>query len=68
MNDELITPKALAEEWGTNEAGLAQQRYRGNGPRFIKANGRMVRYRRSDINAYLDAQTRQRTGDQAASA
>lgn len=65
MPDELIAPSALAEEWGTTEANLAQQRYRGNGPRFIKITGRAVRYRRSDINAYLDAQTRQRTGEQA---
>ncbi len=56
---------------GTNEVaavlhttlqGLAQMRYRGTGPKFIKVN-RKVLYRWSDVNAYLDANTVQRTDD-----
>jgi len=37
-------------------------RYRGIGPKFIKV-GQKVLYRWSDVNAYLDANTVQRTDD-----
>lgn len=46
----------------TTEAGLAQMRYRGTGPRYVK-RGRRVIYRWSDVRAYLDENTIQRTGD-----
>lgn len=46
----------------TTEAGLAQMRYRGTGPRYIK-RGRRVIYRWSDVRAYMDANTMQRTDD-----
>jgi len=35
----------------------SNRRYAGRGPRFIKL-GRMVRYRNTDIDAYLRANTR----------
>jgi hypothetical protein len=41
--------------------GLAQMRYRGTGPKFIKRRSRVL-YRWSDVSAYLDGQTRERTG------
>ena len=44
------------------QGGLAQLRYRGNGPKFIKVGGRVL-YRWSDVNAYLDANTMTRTDD-----
>lgn len=53
----LATPKAVAEHLGTTEAALAQMRYRGVGPRFVKVGGRQVRYRWSDVEAYVDKQT-----------
>lgn len=46
----------------TTEQGLAAMRYRGIGPKFIKV-GQKVLYRWSDVNAYLDANTVQRTDD-----
>lgn len=55
-------PKQVAPVLGTTEAGLAQMRYRGTGPKFIKA-GKKVLYRWSDVRAYLDANTLQRTDD-----
>ena len=54
--------KQVAEILHVSEASLAQQRYRGFGPRFIKV-GRRVIYRRADVEAYLDANTLQRTDD-----
>lgn len=58
--DTLLTPGQYAAYALTTEAQLAQQRYRGEGPRFVKF-GRTVRYRWSDILAYIEASTRQQT-------
>lgn len=58
---ELITPVQLAERFGMTTGALAQMRYRGSGPRFIKLGGRQVRYRESDIQSWLDQQTREQT-------
>jgi hypothetical protein len=55
-------PSQVAPVLDTTEAGLAQMRYRGTGPRFVKV-GRKVVYRWSDVRAYLDANTLQRTDD-----
>lgn len=52
----------VAAVLGTTEAGLAQMRYRGTGPRFIK-RGRRVLYRWSDVRAFLDENTVTRTDD-----
>ena len=46
----------------TTTAALAQDRYKGTGPRFIK-RGRRVLYRWSDILDWLDRNTIQRTDD-----
>jgi len=62
-NDDTATAKQVAAYLHTSEAGLAQLRYRGNGPKFIKVGPRKVIYRWSDVHAYLDANTCQRTDD-----
>lgn len=56
-------PQQVAQVLGTTEAGLAQMRYRGTGPKFCRVGGRKVIYRWSDVRAYLDANTLQRTDD-----
>jgi len=55
-------PAEVAPVLRTTEGGLAQMRYRGNGPKFIKVGARVL-YRWSDVNAYLDANTMIRTDD-----
>ena len=55
-------PALVAPVLGTTEAGLAQMRYRGTGPKFIKA-GKKVLYRWSDVRQYLNENTCQRTDD-----
>lgn len=57
---DLATPRQVAQALYTTEAGLAQMRFRGTGPKFCKV-GRRVLYRWSDVRAYLDANTMQRT-------
>lgn len=64
MNDKLITPVELAEYLHTTVPNLAQLRYLGKGPAFIKA-GRSIRYRESDVQAWLDENTRTQTGSAA---
>ncbi|BCO41341.1 hypothetical protein MINTM001_24800 [Mycobacterium paraintracellulare] len=59
----IATSAEVAEFLHITEAALAQDRYRGTGPKFIKVGGRRVRYRWSDVYAYLDANTVQRTDD-----
>lgn len=58
---DLLTPAQLGEYLGLTVGALAQMRYRGNGPKFIKLGGKQVRYRESDVQAWLDQQTRDRT-------
>jgi predicted DNA-binding transcriptional regulator AlpA len=61
MTSELLGPTQLGMQLGKSPAVLANWRYLGTGPRFIKLN-RAVRYRVSDVEAWLDEQTRQQTG------
>lgn len=59
--DELHKPAVLGERLGLSVGALAQMRYKGNGPRFIKLGGRQIRYSESDIQDWLEQQTRERT-------
>ena len=63
MNNDTATPKEVAAYLHTTEAGLAQMRYRGIGPKFCKVGPRKVIYRWAEVKAYLDANTCQRTDD-----
>lgn len=59
--DGYATPEDLTERWpGTTRGGLAQQRYLGRGPKFVKI-GRRVLYRWADVYAYEEANTHERT-------
>jgi predicted DNA-binding transcriptional regulator AlpA len=57
--DELLTADELAAHLKMQPQSLADWRYRGKGPTYIKL-GQLVRYRRSDIEDWLDEQTRGR--------
>lgn len=50
------TPAAVAEYMGVPVQTLAQWRYLKKGPTFIKT-GRLIRYRRKDVDAWLEANT-----------
>ncbi|WP_248762610.1 AlpA family transcriptional regulator [Pseudarthrobacter sp. SSS035] len=67
MESELLTSTELAQKLHKTVSALAQWRYKGVGPKFIKLGGG-VRYRASDVEAWLDAQTRTQTGHELASA
>lgn len=58
----LGTPAEVAEYLRTTTAALAQDRYKGTGPKFIKRGSRVL-YRWSDVLEWLDLNTIQRTDD-----
>lgn len=68
MAQQLMTPAEVEEDYGIAVQTLANYRYQGIGPAYVKKTpgrgGRIV-YRRSAIEAWLDAQTVQ-TGGKAA--
>lgn len=53
VEERLLTPAQLAEHLGVSVATIYQWRYRSEGPPGFKVGGR-VRYRRSDVDAWLD--------------
>ena len=57
MTRTLIDGEAVSAWIGIPAGTLAQWRYLGKGPEFIKA-GRHVRYRPEAVEAWLKAQTR----------
>lgn len=54
--DTLLVPQVVADALGIPVQTLYVWRTKGAGPRGIKV-GRHLRYRRSDVEAWLDAQT-----------
>lgn len=55
------TPAEVAEYRRTNVRVLAQERYEGKGPAYIK-DGRRVLYAWADVEAYMEANTRHTPG------
>jgi predicted DNA-binding transcriptional regulator AlpA len=57
---EIMTPEQVAEELGVSAKTLAKWRHFHTGPKYFKLGGthrsHPVRYRRSDVNEWLDAQ------------
>ncbi|MEF3119735.1 helix-turn-helix domain-containing protein [Kocuria flava] len=64
MDEKLLTPAELAEYLHTTTGNLAQMRFQGTGPAFIKA-GRKVLYAESDIRTWLAAGRRTQSGSAA---
>lgn len=53
----LVKPAEVAEYLGTTTANLAQMRYRGTGPKFVKLGHRAVRYSWENVHAWIEANT-----------
>ncbi len=66
MNYSFMTTKEAAAFMGLRSNTLEIWRLRGSGPQFVKF-GRAVRYRLTDLESYIEAQTRQSTSQQKAS-
>jgi excisionase family DNA binding protein len=53
VEDRLLSPEEVAEMLGVPVGTLANWRYQGRGPAFVKI-GRHVRYRRSDVAGLVE--------------
>lgn len=53
-SDELLTIQQLAELLQVPVATIYRWRHRGEGPRGIRVSGRHVRYRRADVEKFLE--------------
>lgn len=60
--EQLLSPADLAQQLGVSEGQLAQMRYLGTGPAYIKV-GTRVRYTRTDVEAWLHDRRRTRTSE-----
>lgn len=63
MNDRLLTTRDAAEYLKVSKAFLERDRWAGARIPFIKVGSRAVRYRRADLDAYLDGQLRHSTSE-----
>ena len=66
MKAALFNTKQAAEYIGMSKAFLERDRWAGARIPFIKVGSRAVRYRASDLDAFLDKQVRHSTCDQGA--
>lgn len=57
MSDRLLTPKEAAAFLSRSESALKQWRAKGTGPAYVKLNERTLRYRESDLMAWIEAKT-----------
>ena len=57
VNDRLdtLTPKQAAKYMGISEGALRLWRSEGKGPRHFRAGEKLVRYRRADLDAWIEA-------------
>lgn len=63
---DLLTQREAADLLGVKESTLERWRFIGAGPRFVKLNGRLVRYQRSALLDYCTSCTRSSTHERAA--
>jgi predicted DNA-binding transcriptional regulator AlpA len=64
--EPLLTNDQAAAVLGFHPSYLAKARLTGSGPRFLKIGRKSVRYRRSDIDAWLADKGRISTSDPGA--
>lgn len=67
MKENLLTTRQAASFLGVSMAFLERDHWAGARIPFIKVSARTVRYRKSDVEAYLDAQMRRSTSDKGGS-
>lgn len=64
--DKLINEREAGEFLGYSIRTLQNWRVRGGGPKFVKVSARSVRYRRRDLNEWIDAHLRANTSEDLA--
>ncbi len=62
--NELLSRDQIESEYGLSRRWLELAAVRGDGPKMVKISGRMVRYRRSDLELWLASRTVSSTSEQ----
>ncbi|RFB78198.1 helix-turn-helix transcriptional regulator [Methylovirgula sp. 4M-Z18] len=62
MHDPLLTPEDAAEALKIGRSTLAKLRIYGGGPAYVKL-GASIRYRRQDLDAFLQENSRRSTSE-----
>jgi predicted DNA-binding transcriptional regulator AlpA len=60
--ERLLTQSEVAELLGIAPRAMESWRLRGTGPRYVRV-GRLIRYRNTDVSAWLAARERASTSD-----
>lgn len=60
--NELLLAAEVAPWLHQSVQALAQMRYRGTGPRYIKVSARKVLYRKADVDAWIESRSTMQTG------
>lgn len=64
MTNALLNTKEAATYLGVSKAFLERDRWAGARIPFIRVGSRTVRYRRTDLEEYLDSRIRRSTSEQ----
>ena len=65
LSEKLLTGREAADFLQISEQTLRIQRIKGSGLKYVKV-GRLVRYRQSDLETYLNARTFENTSQMGA--
>lgn len=64
---DVLDPKGAADFLKVAPKTLAHMRCRGDGPPFVRANARVIRYRRADLERWLEERLVRSTSEAIAS-
>ena len=53
--EKMMTTKEVSKYLRISEAALYEYRRTGTGPNYVRLNDRLVRYRKSDVDEWLNA-------------
>lgn len=54
IKESLLTTQQVAEIIGISPDTIARYRRQGNGPKYLRLGNNLIRYRRSDVEEWLD--------------
>ncbi|MEE8701786.1 helix-turn-helix transcriptional regulator [Bifidobacterium crudilactis] len=59
IDDVIFTPQQIEDIYHISKNNLAQLRYSGKGPVYLKPTPRTILYRKSDVDTWLASSARQ---------